>query len=148
MSKEQIYELFFNGGLNIVEIADTLSISKQRVSDILKKFYENEYQTEKVRRSEVRNALRNEKKAKKIKEKRQASKSNSFYDVTDNDLRREHECACRELSEGSRITTESFVFHSLNAYDVVGDNLVYNEKCGKITKNVPRKFPLKVNIYR
>lgn len=141
-----ICDMYFVLDKTTTDIAKELGISKQYVSKVLNSNeYRDKYEEEKLRRKEANREKRNRNKAKNISEKR---KENDFYDVTAEELRRQQESDVKFMSSGRKLSERSMVYSNINAYDVLGDKLVYNEKVGVRTEGLPKQFSLKISIYR
>jgi transposase len=139
-----IEDLYFVLEKNIVEIAATLSVSKQYVSKILNTEFKDRLEIEKQSRKEKNKEKRNKQKAQVITDKRK-----DLYDYHDIiDLRRQHEIDTMCMSRAGKLSTRSAVYLSINAYNVKGNNLVYNDKVGKRPNDLPQKFKLSIDIYK
>lgn len=141
---DAIENLYFYEGLNIVNIADSLGVTKQYVSKILKNKFEDKYLEEKEKRKNNNYEKRNKLKAKNITEKRRVKNSD---DVTIEELRRQHEISVRCMSKSGYLSNRSAVFSNMNAYERINDVLKFNNKVGVRPNDMPETFSLSIDVY-
>lgn len=141
-----IADMYFVLNKTTTDIAKEFGVSKQYISKVLNSDeFKDKYEEEKLKRKELNKERRNKNKAKNITEKR---KECDFYDVTSDELRRQQASDVKFMSSGKKLSQRSMVYSNINAYDVVGDKLVYNEKVGARSEGLPKQFSLKISIYR
>lgn len=140
---EIIGDLYFTLKKNTVEISELLGVSKQYISKVLNCKYKTEFKEEKERRKNESLENRRKKKVNNIVEKR---KNKDFYDISSEDLRVQHDMDIKQLSRGRTLSTQGAVFSSINAFNVKGNKLIYNEKVGARPADLPKSFSLQLNI--
>lgn len=140
----EIETLYFDRGLSVVNVAAELGVTKQYISKVLKNMFGEKYQEEKEKRKMDNNEKRSMIKIKNITEKRRIKNGD---DVTIEELRIEHESSVRCLSKSGYLSNRSTVYSNINAYDLKGNNLVYNEKVGKRPNDMPARFSVEIDIY-
>ena len=152
-TREQIENYYFMDKLKVIEIAEILDISKQRVSKILTDEYKERYLSEKEKRKKENENKRKESKAAKKRESRGLRPG----DVTVEELRIQQANAARSLSKHGKMSERSAVYSNLSAYKTQGRDLIYNDKVGAKPADLPRRFRpydmdmekvrLSINIY-
>jgi len=137
--KEVIRRMYFVDKLKVIDIADKLDVSKQRVSKILTSEFNEEYKKEKDERKKKNEDKRRKEKAEKKREQR----GDKPGDVSIEEIRLQHEATSRSFSKRARMSDLSAVYRNLNAYVVVGNDLIYNDKVGAKPFDLPSKFHTK-----
>ena len=113
-SKSKIILMYYEEKLNIIQIANTLNISKQYVSKIVRKDFR--HSLEKEERKHQTTIRRKQQKSLDKKKNREKRKSDNSYEQ----LMYQHNQATAELSKGKTISnrafkkwnSSSYVFHS------------------------------------
>lgn len=141
-TKEQIKILYFQKHFKIVEIAEELNISKQRVSKVLNTDFKEDFILAKEYRKEVNKQKRNKLKSDKNKQRRKLFEG----DITADDLRIQQESAARCLSKRGHMSNESAVYSNINAYRSTGKSLVYNSALGARPADLPKSLSLYINF--
>lgn len=139
----EIEILYFEKGLNVVNVAAELGVTKQYISKVLKNMFGEKYKEEKERRKICNSEKRALTKIKNITEKRR----NRDGDITIEELRVEQEIAARCLSKSGYLSNKSAVYANINAYDLKGKSLVYNSKVGARPSDLPARFSVEIDIY-
>lgn len=110
MSKENIISLFYNGHLQVKEIAKQLDISSAYVTKIIKQ--DSRYIQEKNFRKSVSKNKRKIAQNEFIKKKREKQRIEDNYSY----VQSQHEQATRELSKSSHLSNESYRKWNYSAY--------------------------------